>query len=170
MAGKRAQKKLARQQNNAGVKSLNTAYPREKNKTRISSSALRGTESYKDKTVRWTAREIDPTPAEFGCRWSLNDKETVELLRFLDDVSGKTWRECEAETSDGHKRNHYHDVTGLPGAVRHRLQSLDEAEEQVFRFRLSGRRRLWGFRSDDLFRILWYDPEHSVYPLDKRHT
>ncbi|MBC3185082.1 hypothetical protein H7347_00545 [Corynebacterium sp. zg-331] len=92
------------------------------------------------------------------------------LLKFLDDVSGKTWQECENETSGRHKRNHYHDVTDLADDARRRLQYLDDSEEQVFRFRLDGTGRLWGVRSGDLFRILWYDPEHAVYPVGKRHT
>ena len=100
----------------------------------------------------------------------MNAKETIELLKFLDELTGKTWRECETEMSGGRRRNHEHLVTELSEAAQERLRKLDDGEERVFRFQLSGKRRLWGFRSGELFRILWYDPEHKVYPVKKRHT
>jgi hypothetical protein len=39
-------------------------------------------------------------------------------------------------------------------------------EEDIYRFRLGNKRRLWGFRRVNLFEILWYDPDHNVYPTD----
>jgi hypothetical protein len=33
-----------------------------------------------------------------------------------------------------------------------------------------GRQRLWGLRVENIFKILWWDPEHEVYPVEKRNT
>jgi len=43
---------------------------------------------------------------------------------------------------------------------------LGHSGESIFRFRLSNMRRLWGFRVVNQFQILWYDPEHNIYPTD----
>ncbi|MDK8636685.1 hypothetical protein QP866_02440 [Corynebacterium imitans] len=56
------------------------------------------------------------------------------------------------------------------GDAEKRLSELPAVEERLFRFRLSGEARLWGFRSGALFRILWYDPEHQVSPVSLRNT
>lgn len=169
MGGKRAGKKLARQNNNAKAKSVPGVQAVKRGK-HVPVGAL-DSDSYLDEHVRWTAREIDEVPGEIKkLRWDLKAKEAVELLKFLEEISGKTWRECWNEMSDGHKRNHDHAVSDLPKEAQARLQQLDDGEERVFRFRLTGSCRLWGFRSGNLFRILWYDPNHRVYPVEKRHT
>ncbi len=129
------------------------------------------TDSYQKSTVRWTVSDLDNDPgATDGRRWNLNADELIELLRFLEALEKKTWRECEQETAGGHRRNHYHDIADLSRQAQKRLEKIPDSEDRVFRFRLKGKCRLWGFRSGDLFRILWYDPEHAVYPVGKRHT
>ena len=168
-SGKRKKKKLARQRNNAGGKYVPPVVATADNK-KVPVSATQDA-SYKNELVRWTAREIDEVPgAADGCRWDLSANETVELLRFLDDLTKKTWAECENEGTKGHRRNHDHAINELSKAAQNRLRQLDQNEERVFRFRLSGACRLWAFRSGSLFRVLWYDPEHKVYPVKKRHT
>jgi hypothetical protein len=47
-----------------------------------------------------------------------------------------------------------------------RLLELEKVDGEIYRFRLGNRRRLWGFRILQTFEILWYDPEHRVYPTD----
>ena len=166
---KRERKKLARKQNNAGGKYVPPFNASGGHKEVPGSATL--SDSYKSNHVRWTAREIDNvTDAGDGRRWDLNASETMELLKFLDELTGKTWGECENEMANGHKRHHDHAITDLTPVAQDRLRQLDENEERIFRFRLKGKCWLWGFRSGDLFRVLWYDPEHKVYPVNKRHT
>lgn len=167
--GKRNKKKLARKKANANGKYVPPVNASSSAKS--VPSAATNSDSYREMLVRWTAREIDVVPSDDdGRRWELSSKETVELLKFLDDLTGKTWGQCEGEVSGRHKRNHDHAITDLSDIAQDRLRQLDENEERVFRFRLSGKCRLWGFRSGDLFRVLWYDPEHKVYTVEKRYT
>lgn len=128
--------------------------------------------SYLDERVQWTAETIDKGFAELGCRWELNADEVAQLLTFLNSLTQKTWREVRAETDGkGRPRNHGHSLTDIAREAQDRLIELDyEAEETIFRFRIQGQLRLWGFRSGNLFRILWYDPEHKVYPVSKKNT
>lgn len=168
-SGKRKKKKLARQRNNAGGKYVPPVVATADNK-KVAASTIQDV-SYKNELARWTAREIDEVlGAGDGRRWDLSANETVELLRFLDHLTKKTWAECENEGAKGHWRNHDRAINDLSKAAQERLRHLDQNEERVFRFRLSGTCRLWGFRSGSLFRVLWYDPEHKVYPVKKRHT
>lgn len=40
----------------------------------------------------------------------------------------------------------------------------DERFDELARFRLNQKQRLWGFERDGVFYLLWWDPEHKVYP------
>jgi hypothetical protein len=34
----------------------------------------------------------------------------------------------------------------------------------------NSKQRLWGLRTENIFKILWWDPKHEIYPVEKRHT
>ena len=51
-----------------------------------------------------------------------------------------------------------------------RLASLYDAPDSIARFRLNGTKRLYGFLVDNEFHLLWWDPNHKVWPSKKRHT
>lgn len=38
---------------------------------------------------------------------------------------------------------------------------------EVSRLRLSGKARLYGIRQNEFFSILWWDPEHAIWPTEK---
>lgn len=42
----------------------------------------------------------------------------------------------------------------------------EELGGDIFRFRLSGVERLWGFVIDGIFYAVWWDPNHRVYPTE----
>jgi len=46
---------------------------------------------------------------------------------------------------------------------------LDDAEE-LFEIRLSGKERVWGTMTGAVFNLLWWDPNHEVYEVKKKHT
>ena len=77
------------------------------------------------------------------------------------------WREIEAAVSDsGHHMHHPMPIDVICDECQTRLLELDKVDGDIYRFRLGNRRRLWGFRILHVFEILWYDPLHSIYPVD----
>lgn len=46
---------------------------------------------------------------------------------------------------------------------------LDDLDE-LFSMRFTGKKRIWGIRDGNIFKILWWDPEHQVCPSYKKHT
>ena len=62
--------------------------------------------------------------------------------------------------------HHGMDVDVITREAQHRLMVLDKYFDTIFRFRLGNRRRLWGFRILANFDVLWFDPEHEIYPTD----
>jgi hypothetical protein len=63
-------------------------------------------------------------------------------------------------------------IKELCSEAQKRLSQIEliATEEELFSLRLSGRERLWGIRERHIFKILWWDPKHEVYPVKKKHT
>lgn len=63
------------------------------------------------------------------------------------------------------------DVAAKNKGVAARLTDIGHDDRtQLSRLRLGGKRRLYGFREDNVFYVLWWDPEHDVYPSPKKNT
>lgn len=129
--------------------------------------------SYRDEYIKWTTEGMDVDCGESGCAWSwaLTSNEAKKLLEFLSTLHTKTWAEVESHrTSNSRQQHHSQRIDSLSKDARRRLGNLGSAEEELFRFRLGSKRRLWGYRSGATFRILWWDEHHQVYPTEPKNT
>jgi hypothetical protein len=109
--------------------------------------------------------------SEHSFHFTLNESESKAVLDFLRDISTTTWGELRGQTwstkSKTHRKHHEHAVDDLCAEAKARLAAmkLDEVVgEDLFRFRVNARGRLWGFLTEHTFHVLWWDPEHDVYP------
>lgn len=103
----------------------------------------------------------------------LNDTDARRLLDLMCEMARLTWQDIRTQTASGHLRHHSQGVDSLCPDAKKRIVdlSLDDMGEEVFRFRLDGTARLWGFElGDGIFHALWWDPNHRVCPLEKAHT
>lgn len=52
-----------------------------------------------------------------------------------------------------------------------RLEALGLSDQdEICRLRLSGTKRLYGFLVGTVFHIVFWDPEHEIWPTEKKHT
>lgn len=78
-----------------------------------------------------------------------------------------TWSEIDRFSSgEGHKMHHNMDTESICEEAQYRMIEIDRYDDVIFRFRLGNKRRLWGHRVVANFEILWYDPEHKIYPTE----
>jgi len=49
-------------------------------------------------------------------------------------------------------------------------RNLDEWADHLTSLRMGGKQRLWGFLRAGVFHVLWWDPEHQIYPSWEKHT
>lgn len=120
--------------------------------------------------VQWTVCEMDH---EYGGSWDwhLKSNEAYKVLGYLEELSKKTWGEVEQERTgnkDGHRKHHSMLVSELCKEARDRLKERfqnEELPEELYRFRLAGKVRLWGMRSQTTFKLIWFDRNHEVYPV-----
>lgn len=78
-----------------------------------------------------------------------------------------TWSEIHQLSSEsGHRMHHFHDTADIIDEAQVRLHEIERYEDRVFRFRCGGTKRVWGLRYGAEFHVVWYDPEHEIYPVD----
>ncbi|MEU9857248.1 hypothetical protein [Streptomyces sp. NPDC047974] len=105
-------------------------------------------------------------------RWGLDkiDQQTFgELLEKLRDFERFTLNELRNTSGT-------FTTYGLPDAplckeayTRLAAMRRDDMTE-IHRLRLQGKQRLYGFLNGNVFHVVWWDPEHEVYPVSKRNT
>ncbi|TCO33049.1 hypothetical protein EV652_10348 [Kribbella steppae] len=92
----------------------------------------------------------------------------IEVLGKLGNIESMTWKELLAPDNILAKQ---YEVEKMPAHAQKRLTDINRADlTQLVRFQLSGKNRLYGFLVDHVFHVLWWDPEHQVWPSKLRHT
>ena len=119
-------------------------------------------ESFLSKTPSWTFKKCDKE------EWPLpQGNELYDLLLKLSTFEGLTWGEIlKASGGRSHgTNNHYENVEDLIDRAQKRLIELKMDDiDRVFSLRLQGAVRLYGILEDGIFSLLWYDPDHEIYP------
>ncbi|MFO7748514.1 MAG: hypothetical protein R6V54_00325 [Desulfobacteraceae bacterium] len=85
------------------------------------------------------------------------------LLPKIQHFEKMTWSEILGRT------NHEVYINQIGKKAQNRLAKLKlDDNEKLVSLRLTGPQRLWGIRFENIFRILWWDPKHEVYPSKKK--
>lgn len=87
------------------------------------------------------------------------------VLPTLKDFETMTWQEL---TRGGH-HSIAKEQLSLDAKKRLSHLKLDDIDE-VFSLRLTAIQRVVGIRDQNVFRVLWWDPEHQVCESHKKHT
>lgn len=101
--------------------------------------------------------------------WGFNNVNNADkikgVLDKLKNFEGMTWGEIEGG------ENHLISITKVCKKARQRLVEINKNDYQdLFSFRLSGKERIWGIREMEAYYLLWWDPKHTVYLVQKKHT
>ncbi|MCT8157695.1 hypothetical protein [Bifidobacterium polysaccharolyticum] len=116
---------------------------------------------------------FDLVDLEPDCPWSLakmSESDHAEFLKKLKQFEYSKVGELKSPRLGSFKT--YHDFSKCPNQDPvERLGKYYEFEgDSIARFRLSGKKRLYGFLIDNGFHIVWWDPEHEIWPSKKKHT
>jgi hypothetical protein len=117
------------------------------------------------RTVQWSFAIYDP-----DIQWGTDDGANEpfrNIARRLKQYESMSWSEIERNR----RRDHWVALDQLSKRARDRLMEIRQDDiDALWRFRFSGEQRLWGIRVGNVFRILWWDPEHEVCPSHLRGT
>lgn len=118
-------------------------------------------------------------------------RETVSWRFSIADFDGSDWGWHEVATIKareihtklcGHETMTLAEFFTKPGTnkipterickeARERLMDLNRDDiDELFELRLGATERVWGTMTGSVFNLLWWDPEHTVYPVKKKHT
>lgn len=89
--------------------------------------------------------------------WETSSEYLKMLMKTLKIMGSQTW---------GQLRKHH----GLGMKVietKHQLPQDVSPDIEIIEVRISQQGRLHGFRVDDVFQVLWFDPNHLVCPENK---
>lgn len=101
-------------------------------------------------------------------QWSDENWENT-ILPKLKEWEQLNWSEIDGFSSGtGHKMHHNMDTSDICDEAQLRLMEIEKYNDEIFRFRLGGLPRLWGFRTVANFDILWFDPTHQIYPTNRK--
>ena len=115
------------------------------------------------RSVCWQFSLMDLS-GPFSCS-DINPDEWLVILSLMRSWETMTWIEIEG------RRNHSISIQSLSDLARKRLLhiQLDDIDE-VFSLHIDGKKRLFGIRDRNIFKVLWWDREHTVCPSTKKHT
>ncbi|PKK82404.1 MAG: hypothetical protein CVT49_13785 [candidate division Zixibacteria bacterium HGW-Zixibacteria-1] len=121
-------------------------------------------EAFARLTPSWAVARIDRI-SEWGWDNISVDILWAEIHSKLRDFESMTWAEIMA------KGSHNIEKYKLIPRAQNRLSELrlDDLGE-LFSLRLTGKKRIWGILNNGILRIIWYDPQHQIYPSQKKHT
>jgi len=113
----------------------------------------------------WQLKMIDMDHEHWG--WKNLNEDLYEVLDKLKNYETRTWKEIQSDK----KRDHPVAFEKLANEAQKRIKELryDDIDE-LYRFKLSGKKRVWGIVHGYIFKILWWDPEHTVCPSPKKNT
>lgn len=118
------------------------------------------------KSPKWSFSNYDRmTPNNEWCvRSALQNSDVISALI---DFEGMTWTDIEKAThgTKGKSKNHFIHLSAMNDEARSRCEKLEH--EGLYSLRISNLERIFGFRVDDIFHVVWYDPNHKVSKVSK---
>lgn len=121
--------------------------------------------SWYDRYPSWRFNRID---AEHY-KWSpiSNGILNSDNLEKLKNYEKKTWSEILIRDNN---RNHLVETCNFIKEARDRLEELHIHDEQLISLGLCSTYRVYGVAENGVMSIIWFDLEHEIYPVPKKHT
>jgi len=107
------------------------------------------------------------TKEPFG--WDVLDEAALHKIRErLANLESMTWREILIKSK---KQHHTIRVAALSTENQKHLREIGQHDvDRLVSLRVSSRERIFGILDKAVLRLLWWDPEHQIYPSPKKHT
>lgn len=99
--------------------------------------------------------------------WTSIDKSFFfdQILPKISNFETMFWKDILG------RQNHEVSVSQIIPDAQKRLTELNlDDTETLVSLRLAGKQRIWGIRIGSILRILWWDPNHQIYPSKLKHT
>ena len=117
----------------------------------------------------WAIRsdKIDWTDSTFGFHTEVLNNFTQTIKPKLDNYSSMTWNQVMTKDSC-----HSWDITDIDKKLQERILELhkENPPESMYQISLTGRHRIFGYKDKSIFYLMFNDPGHEGYKVEKKHT
>ena len=110
--------------------------------------------SYDGESPAFCLRYVDPEYCITGC----SAEQQAAFIRTLRELSQMTWIQIKAAHRHGRGTEKI-----SQDAIRRPIPRHITADETLLAFRFWNRAPMVGYRERDVFRIIWFDPDFSLY-------
>jgi len=102
-------------------------------------------------------------------KWGMNTLKPVNIDKIFQCV--KSYESMTWDEIGKHNKNHFINVSKIIKEAQNRLRELkyDDIEE-LYTLRVEGTFRIWGKRNNEVLSIIWIDPNHEIYKVEKKYT
>lgn len=115
----------------------------------------------KDRKIEWSFVIFDKSGIWEASPQKYDFRDIAAHLKSYEQL---TW-------ADIRRRDHPVQISDLIPKAQKRLEHLGQSDiDELWRLKFTGTQRVWGIPHLDEFRVLWWDPEHSVCLSHKKHT
>ena len=152
----------------------------DRNAGRQTNKRVRSAQPEPRKTIPRVAIQRDAFPSwhfssvDWDGEWGwgkLGLQDYRDLIEWMKTIECQNWGEVLQQSATRNAKHHTMPRGELCRGAQKRLEEICQDDtDEVFSFRLSGQKRLWGIVQNNIFKILWWDPLHTVYPVKKRNT
>jgi hypothetical protein len=104
------------------------------------------------------------------CLQAIQDGTDCTIRTTMNQMSNLKWSEILAQNTGEKKRRKKHHPQpwdSICPEAQGRWIEINRYEEEIFRFRVGGKQRIWGVRHGATFFVVWWDSEHQIYPTEK---
>lgn len=118
-------------------------------------------EGYQNQFIGWHFQCMDQEGT-----WPCDCMAIVDFMHLLCEYEKMKWSEALQD-----RNNHPMPLDQICRAAQRRIEELGYGgAENLYQLKIKGaggKQRLWGLRVENIFQILWWDPNHTVYPMPR---
>lgn len=121
-------------------------------------------------TIAWRFSIVDLL-GPWGWQTKAGKDWWPKIFPKLKAFESMTWAEITQGTGGKFRGNNSHlvPVAKLAQQAKARLKEIGQEDlSDLFSLRLDGTTRIYGIRDGRALKLLWYDPDHTVFPVENK--
>lgn len=114
--------------------------------------------------IAWNFSQMETSS---NSAWKCTFKSLTRHRKRLLEFEGKSFQTIDSEQQHSHN---WDDTTKLNPKFQQLLKNKKIEQGALWQLDLGGKSRLFGIRDRNIFKVIWLDNNHTIYPVKKKNT
>lgn len=124
-------------------------------------------DNFNQETITWQFNIFDFGHEKWGFKKISRETLVDKILNKMSGLDTMTWGELLKKK----KKYHYIPINRICLDAQKRLQELNQNDiDQLFVMHFENKSCLWGIRDGRALKVIWWDPDHQVYPTEPKRS